>query len=365
MKISIGFKQISGPFGGGNQFLQNLEKFLKENGHTVINHLRDLDIDIILITNPLIDSETSTYNNFDVDNYIRFKNPSALVFQRINECDERKGTNFINTKINKFNRNVDINIFVSSWLKNLFLDYEIGRKKNHVILGGPDELIFNNKDKIKWNKEEKIKLVTHHWSNNWLKGFDEYCYIDSLLSDPENQKKFQFTYIGNIPKNVKFKNTRIIEPISDNELAQELKKHHIYVTASKNEPSGNHHMEAALCGLPILYINSGALPEYCNEFGQEFNKENFIEKLENISKNYDVLFKKLSNYPFTFSNAAKNYLTIFEENLLSKDAIIINRKLQFKFVVKFNYYKNSFIKIIYKKFINFKQFLGTIKKGIK
>jgi len=365
MKISIGFKQITGPFGGGNQFLQNLQKFLKENGHTVVNHLDDLDIDIILITNPLIDSETSTFNNFDVDNYVRFKNPTSIVFQRINECDERKGTNFINTKLNKFNRNVDINLFVSSWLKDLFSEYDLGRKKNYVILGGPDKLIFNNKDKIKWEKEEKIKLVTHHWSNNWLKGFDEYLFIDSLLSDLKNQKKFQFTYIGNIPKNIEFKNTRLIAPMSDIELAQELKKHDIYITASKNEPSGNHHMEAAMCGLPILYVNSGGLPEYCYEFGEEFNKINFIDALETISKNYEVFFEKLNNYPFTFENAARNYLTIFEQSLIEKESIINNRNIQPKVVVKFKYGLSICRKKIYKNLIILKQYLGTIKKRIK
>ena len=34
--------------------------------------IRDDDIDIILLTNPLIDSETSTYNNFDINFYTKF-----------------------------------------------------------------------------------------------------------------------------------------------------------------------------------------------------------------------------------------------------------------------------------------------------
>ena len=32
----------------------------------------------------------------------------------------------------------------------------------------------------------------------------------------------------------------------------------------------NHHMEGALCGLPILYKDSGAASEYCNDFGISF-----------------------------------------------------------------------------------------------
>ena len=63
------------------------------------------------------------------------------------------------------------------------------------------------------------------------------------------------------------------------ELASELKEHDIYITGSLNEPSGNHHIEGALfCGLPILYINSGGIAEYCS-YGLEINLDNFEEKI--------------------------------------------------------------------------------------
>ena len=114
-----------------NNFLKNLIIFLKDQGHDVIDHLRDDDIDIILLTNPLIDSETSTYNNFDINFYTKFKNPKAITFQRINECDERKGTTGINTKLNKFNKFIDINIFISSWLKDNFRNFSLYSRVLH------------------------------------------------------------------------------------------------------------------------------------------------------------------------------------------------------------------------------------------
>ena len=92
MKISVGSKIVDGPFGGGNEFLKNLMNFLDKKGHTVINHLNDADIDIILLTNPLITSETSSFNSYDIEFYLKFYNSQAIVFQRFNECDERKGT---------------------------------------------------------------------------------------------------------------------------------------------------------------------------------------------------------------------------------------------------------------------------------
>ena len=90
MKISIGAEIIEGPFGGGNEFLKNLKEYLNTEGHTVINHLNDRDIDIILLTNPLMTSETSTFNSYDIEYYLKFNNNNAIVFQRFNECDERK-----------------------------------------------------------------------------------------------------------------------------------------------------------------------------------------------------------------------------------------------------------------------------------
>ena len=90
MKISIGSKIIDGPFGGGNEFLKNFINYLENSGHTVINHLNDKDIDIILLTNPLISSETSSFDSYDIEYYLKFTNDRAIVFQRFNECDERK-----------------------------------------------------------------------------------------------------------------------------------------------------------------------------------------------------------------------------------------------------------------------------------
>ena len=77
MIISIGSKIVDGPFGGGNEFLKNLMNFLDKKGHTVINHLNDADIDIILLTNPLITSETSSFNSYDIEYYLKFSMPAA------------------------------------------------------------------------------------------------------------------------------------------------------------------------------------------------------------------------------------------------------------------------------------------------
>tara|TARA_B100002019_G_C21274951_1_gene604986 strand:- start:16482 stop:17570 length:1089 start_codon:yes stop_codon:yes gene_type:complete len=361
MKISIGSKEVEGPFGGGNEFLKNLKKYLIQNNHTVLNHLDDKDIDIILLTNPLIDSETSTFNNFDVDYYIKFVNPNAISFQRINECDERKGTSNVNKKLNKLNKNIDINIFVSSWLKSIFEKYSMGKKESIIIRGGPTVEVFNTKNKVFWDGERRLRIVTHHWSNNWNKGYAIYSMLDKLLIQKDLINKYELTVIGNPPKDFKLKNSKILSPLFGKNLANELKTHDIYITASLNEPSGNHHMEAALCGLPIIYINSGALPEYCKEYGLELNTADIVSTLNEMVENYEHYMHNLQNYNYTFENAAQEYLNVFSYAIKNKDKIYKKRSN----ISKLSVLKNSVLnKVKYYFFINYiklRKLLGKFK----
>ena len=75
------------------------------------------------------------------------------------------------------------------------------------------------------------KIVTHHWSSNKMKGFDVYKKLDELSEEVDWKGKIEFTYIGNLPKGFNFKNSRVINPLSGEKLAEQLVSHHIYITA--------------------------------------------------------------------------------------------------------------------------------------
>ena len=312
MKVALGSKFVEGPYGGGNTFIKNFSNYLIKNDHKVVYDLNDEDIDIILLTNPLIDSTHSTFNHLDIDMYQTKVNKKTISVQRINECDERKETDYVNKAITKSNKNIDHTIFVSSWLKEVYKRYGMKTNNSSIILGGSDPEIFNGNNKSKWNGSTKINLVTHHWSDNWLKGFKTYKLIDELLDDEEWSEKLNFTYIGNYPKEIFFKNTKLVKPIAGNELAKELKNHHIYITGSLNEPSGNHHVEAGLCKLPILYINSGGITEYCKEVGVEFDNDNIEERLNYLISNYDKYYAKIDKYNLTSEKMSEAYVSLFK-----------------------------------------------------
>ena len=323
LKVSISSKIVDGPYGGGNLFVKNLKNYLLSEGHSVVHSLKDKDIDIILIINPLLDSATFTYSHFDALYYSNFININSRIIQRINECDERKNTNYVNKQIIDSSKYADFRVFVSNWLQNLYFGKGVDKENSLVIMSGSDNSIFYPDIKDYNFDESKVKLVTHHWSNHWNKGFEIFNKLDLLLDNPNLNSIFSFTFIGNVNKSSNFKNILVKPPMDGAELAIELRKYDGYLTASINEPSGNHHIEAAQCGLPIMYLNSGGLPEYCDGYGVVFSKKNFEEKLYEFIEKIDLYKVKVQQYPFNSTKMCQQYLSLFYK-ALSKDNNLIN-----------------------------------------
>ena len=331
MKISIGSKIVEGPWGGGNLFAINLTNFLSRLGHDVIYDLSEPDIDLILLTDPRSRSESSsTFNHIEIKKYIKHINPNTVVVQRINECDERKNT----ANINQFYLNAsdvaDHVVFVSEWLRDIYIKCGMDKNKTSVIYAGANSEIFNSSGFQKFKNDETIKIVTHHWSSHVNKGFKIYKKIDDLLITSRWKDRISFTYIGNTSDEYIFDNTNIIKPLAGSELAIEIKKHHIYVTASINEPSGNHHIEAAQCGLPVLFVESGGIPEYCKGFGLSFNNDDFEQKLENLIENYDKYLDTLSHYPFNAEKMCNEFYSLFKNLVNQKSKIENSKRIYFK-----------------------------------
>jgi len=331
IKISIGSNIINGPWGGGNQFVISLAHYLNSKGWKVVSNLNDRDIDIILLTEPRITSESGRYNQLQISKYIIMK-PDTIVIHRINECDERKETKYLNKYLMRANKVADYTVFISNFLKNLFIEKKFFHGLNcTVIKNGADSRIFNAIEKEKWNGKSPVRIVTHHWGYNYLKGFDIYKKIDSLKSI--KGKRIEFSYIGRLPSNNYFDNCKIIPPLSGKELTDELKKNHIYVTGSINEPAGMHHIEGAMCGLPLLYRNSGALPEYCNGFGVMFNGvEDFEEKLIEVINSYSRYLKRLKRYPYNAELMNEQYEKLFFKLIKTKGKMN-HRKRRFVYLM--------------------------------
>tara|TARA_B100002019_G_scaffold126521_1_gene108957 strand:+ start:2940 stop:3992 length:1053 start_codon:yes stop_codon:yes gene_type:complete len=325
MKISIGTNIKEGPWGGGNLFAKNLKIFLEENGHDVYTNLLVDDLDLILITEPRKTSESSAFTHIDVKKYLDYVNDKTIVVHRINECDERKNTNYVNKYIIQANKIADQTIFVSEWLKSVYVKQGINEKNNDVILAGSNRDIFNSNNFTPWTSDKKLRIVTHHWGANWNKGFEVYDKLDKLIGLDNWKDKIEFNYIGNLPKKFKFENANHIAPLSGTELANAIKQNHLYITGSLNEPSGNHHIEAAQCGLPILYIDSGGVKEYCEGFGIKYDVSNLHEAISIFMKDSKLYYENMKNYPFSSERMCKDFENLFFDLLEKREEIYSTR----------------------------------------
>jgi hypothetical protein len=327
MKVALGFHIQDGPWGGGNRFASALFNALEAAGHKVVFSLSDNDIDIIMLMDPRIRSKNVSFGAGEILRYLAFKNKSAIVLHRINECDERKNTNHMNDALARANYCADHTVFVGSWLVDLPVWKEALHTPYSVILNGADAETFNASQFVPWNKKEQLRLVTHHWGGNWMKGFDVYSKIDDMLSNSTWKDRIDFTYIGNLPKGFVFKNVKVIEPLNGDALAKELCSYHAYVTASICEPGGNHQNEAGACGLPLLYRNSGCLPEYCNGFGIQFEEASFEQALETLMSDYDTYCKRMKDWPHWASKTCSEYISLFEDLVTKRTEIMASRNL--------------------------------------
>ena len=273
MKILLNRKPVQGPWGGGNHFLIGMIEECEKRGHTV-THTFDHDIDAIYLHDPRPDEL-----GISINEAIAYKNHyrSTLLIHRVNECDARKGTDGVDSLLRETSAYTDLTVFVSNWMKKYHLDKGWKCDATTVFYNGVNKDNFYPREKL---KNGKVNIVTHHWSNNYLKGFDVYDWLDSWVGENTD---FTFTYIGR--ENGSFKNTNVVAPLFGKELGDELGKYDVYVSASRHDPGPNHVLESLASEIPT-YVHSdggGSL-----EFAGVSHGYSTVQDLEAIltSKNY-------------------------------------------------------------------------------
>jgi len=309
-KIAINMKPRTSPWGGGNQFVEQFSSYLRSRGHIVTYQL-ERDVSCILI----VKSWSSETTQFDIGEIRRFKKhfPDVPCIHRINECDQRKGTDYVDELLRQANGVADFTIFISYWLENYFLNRWFNINWPHqVIQNGADENIFYPKNDIEFSEEDKFRIVTHHWSDNWMKGFKVYQEFDRMIADGE-LNEFSFMIIGSWPREVRWRSAITHPPIRGKKLGNLLRKNHAYLTASLWEPCGMHHIEGAQCGLPLIYHeDGGGVVEFGRQYGIGF-KDNLKEALINARQSYPLLRKKV----FDFMPSGLKMCSLYEKLFVS------------------------------------------------
>ena len=310
MKIFINRKLRRNPWGGGIHFVTGFADYATSLGHKITYEYEN-DVDAILMIDPRADEGFG-----DITQLIQYKDhllklgKKVKVFHRINDSDVPRGTNFLvdlNIKANKILNAKTI--FISNWLKEHYEKKGFDKESIVIRNGCNHEWFYPNVQKSN-SQNDPIKVVTHHWSDNYNKGFDAYIELDKQLS---SRKDIEFTYIGRYYKNYNPKNTKIVDPLYGKALGDELRKHDVYLTAARWEACGMHHIEASSCGLPIVYHrDGGGINEICSKHGIEFERVDLIcEMIINAYNRREELSQKINYQELNNSNVNNLYLNFF------------------------------------------------------
>jgi glycosyltransferase involved in cell wall biosynthesis len=305
LKIAFGYEIKDGPWGGGNQVVAALKKHFENRG-TAVAHKLEGDLDLIIVINPR--KESASFDLGRIQNYKR-RHPRVKIITRINDTDKSGKIYKIDRLRLKACKISDGVVFISEWVRDYYLRNGFDRKIPHTVIhNGPDENIFNPRGYSLWDGNRPMKIVTHHWSDNLMKGWDIYEYFDESLDDPWMRKHFEFTYIGRMPNGARLNNSVHISPLSGEALAGELKRHHVYLTAARWEACGMHQLEGACCGLPLLFIDEGGgAVETCKGFGIQFTKKTFATGLFKMLEQYNDFQPKMAGFPLKSTFMNKKY----------------------------------------------------------
>jgi hypothetical protein len=78
-----------------------------------------------------------------------------------------------------------------------------------------------------------------------------------------------------------------------------------------------------LCGLPLLYRDSGCLPEYCTGFGLPFSgPEDLPTALQRLIGNYAGLAGRMPSYPHTAERMIRQWMALFESLIAEREALV-------------------------------------------
>jgi len=311
-----------GPWGGGNQFLKALKKRFVQQG----NYAEDpASADVVLFN-----------SHHNLKNVVRLKRkyPEKIFVHRVDGPMAYRGRSGekLDRKIFRINSLVaDGTVFQSDWSRQE--SHKKGMKTNKfevVVNNAPDpEIFFSPKQKTPIGG--KIKLISTSWSNNINKGFDTYHFLDENL----DFEKYEMTFVGKIDK--PFKNITVIAPLPSSELAEQLRQHDIFIFASKIEACSNSLLEAIHCGLPSVVRNTSSNPEVLGKNGVLFDDDNIIDKIEQISKNFNHYHKLPVK---TIEHIGKEYLLFIKKikknislNCIVPKKIMLTEKIKLSFSI--------------------------------
>ena len=171
----------------------------------------------------------------------------------------------------------DATVVQSQFSREAHRELGIELREPVVIANAVDPAIFHPPAARDPLDARKARLIAVSWSDNPNKGAEVFAWLDENL----DWERYEMSFVGRSP--AAFLRIRVRGPVPSRELANELRRHDVYVAASRNDPCSNALLEALACGLPAVYLASGGHPELVGDGGLPFvSVEEVPEVLERL-----------------------------------------------------------------------------------
>ena len=247
------------PVGGGHQFLRALVGELERRGV-------EIELNRISYGTPVC-----LFNsfNFDLRRLRRFARTGCRMVHRVDgPIGVYRGfDDGTDAHIERINRELaDATIVQSRYSLAAHRELGIELREPHVVANAVDPAIFHPPEQRDAPAGRRVRLIAVSWSDNPNKGSDVFSWLDEHLDG----ERFELTFVGRSQE--PFERIRAVGAVSTSEVADELRRHDVYVAASRNDPCSNALLEALACGLPAAYRPSGGHPELVGDGGLPFER---------------------------------------------------------------------------------------------
>jgi glycosyltransferase involved in cell wall biosynthesis len=284
------------PAGGGHQFLRALVRELEGRGLEVERNRISRETGACLFNS----------FNFGFARLRRFARPGCRLVHRVDGpigayrgFDD--GTDRRLVELNR--RLADATIVQSRYSLEKHVELGLELREATVVPNAVDPAIFYPPTEREPLAGRTVRVIASSWSVNPRKGADTLAWLDRNL----DRDRFALTYLGQPP--ARFEWIRAIGPLASDEVAAELRRHDVYLAASRDDPCSNALLEALACGLPAVYLESGGHPELVGAGGLPFRADEELPGvLERLVADLDA-YRAAISVP-SISSVADRYLEV-------------------------------------------------------
>jgi glycosyltransferase involved in cell wall biosynthesis len=314
MRVLMNFTPVRGPYGGANSFLRTLTRALERRGVAITTRV-DGRYDVALLN--------ALTNGLDLETVRRVAERAPVVHRKVGYRAsgppelraEVDGVIVGDARQVEFTPHVTHTIFQSEYSRDVFLGSGFDGPYT-VVRNGVDDALFTpyvrrgvlrrRVPRTFWDGKEPLRLVVSTWSQDPLKGFDDYVAIDRALAGRDD---VELCIVGRVPETADLHNATLLSPRPSRRLPPVLRDAHVILQLARWETCSNALLEGLACGLPAVYLDSGSNAELAARYGVEYRGDVFAA-VDELRPRYPEIVAELLAEPFRIASVVASYWEI-------------------------------------------------------